>query len=74
MHPDMHFLTKRNGQHIKKHWFAEVSNLQEENENKGLRILQGFFVYVGFFHAKNALLNDMQIGEVIKDLFKAYVW
>lgn len=74
MQTDMHFLTKRNGQHIKQCWFAEVSNLQEENEKKGLRILQGIFVCVLFFHAKNALLNDMQIRKVIKDLFKAYVW
>lgn len=34
-----------------------------------------FFVsVVFFFHAKNAVPNDMQMGKVIKYLFKAYVW
>lgn len=42
---------------------------------QGIEDITGiFFVYVDFFHAKNALLNDMQMKKVIKDLFKAYVW
>lgn len=41
----------------------------------GIEDITGIFRLCGiFFHAKCALLNDMQMGMVIKDLFEAYVW
>lgn len=52
----MHLLTERNDQHIKQCWFAKVSNLQAENEKKGIEditITLGMY----FFRAKNALLE-----------------